>query len=107
MALNCEVCERDLPNYSANIMVGEWEYPNPVTNVFIICKTCTRNLDRLAGVGKLFHNMWELYWLRDNFSEFHQQVLREEAEGSRVWGRAAKDKLNEIGKTLGSTLPPL
>ena len=106
MTVKCEVCERELEDYSANIMVSELEYPNPITDIHVFCKQCTRNLDKIS-VGKLFHNMWELYWLRDNFAEHHQQVIDEEKEGSRVWGKNAKDKINAIGQSLGSTLPPL
>lgn len=105
MAIKCEVCERELENYSANIMVGEWEYPN-ASDVHVICKQCTRNLDSI-GIGKVFHNMWELGWLKEDFEEFHTQVIRESADGSRKWGQKAKDKITAIGKELGSNLQPL
>ncbi|MBC1800793.1 hypothetical protein [Listeria booriae] len=109
MSLVCEICEKEIENYSANIMIRNSEYPN-ASNIFLVCKPCTSFLDSQGtqkGTERDFHNIWELQWLKEDFSEFHEQIQKESKEGSRIWGQEAKDKMTAIGRALGSRLPPL
>lgn len=58
----CSVC--DQPISDGNVMVGAHEFftNNRVGFLKVVCKPCTRRVDREPGAEPL-HNLWELQWI--------------------------------------------
>jgi hypothetical protein len=93
----CDECGKELENWSGNIMVDGNEYPDNIKEIFVWCKGCTNKLDA-KGVGRKFHNIWELSWLKKSYFDIEREIFEElKSERSR-WQMPALIKINNLGR---------
>ena len=72
----CEECEKELKDWSGNIMVPESEYPDNIPYFHVWCKECTGKLDK-QGRGKTFHNIWELGWIKRDYLKMVEELFED------------------------------
>ncbi|MFK4167728.1 hypothetical protein ACI2LM_15925 [Paenibacillus lautus] len=100
----CEHCERALENWSGNIMVDTRDYPDKIDTFHVWCKECTTDLDK-RGVGRRFHNIWELSWFKKTYFDLEREVLEELKEENPRWGIEALMKFNDLGRMVYGVKP--
>lgn len=99
----CSECERELTDWHGNVMVDDNSFMKyRIDHIFVLCKECTLHLDR-TGVGREFHNLWELNWLRTQFFYYIGRAIHDTMSESPVLPKWSKAALNEVCK-LGEFL---
>ncbi|AYO30244.1 hypothetical protein D2962_06085 [Biomaibacter acetigenes] len=77
----CEECGKILDDWQGNVMVDKKYYPDKIKELVIICKECTKRLDEEKEGRKLWHNIWELRWVKDNYFHLQENVFKEKIIG--------------------------
>lgn len=100
-APTCEHCGKVLSDWNGNLMVDGSTY---LVKEFIIwCKECTRELDR-EGIGKRYHNIWELSWIKNGYFQYLRKALdqygEEEREVGYTFTKKALKQLVDLGEIL-------
>lgn len=89
--VKCDVCGKTLDSWIGNIMVPHSELDGDVIyDLQIWCKPCTKELDS-KGVGRRYHNLWELSWLKDGGEE-----LLNASSYAKKFTYQAKEKIEKI-----------
>jgi hypothetical protein len=87
--LRCWHCGKDVVDAHANLMVNRQQFEsNSVNGVQVICKECTQLLDEKENGRERFHNIWELYAVRDRPLLYLGEVLQSLRESEWSWEAA-------------------
>ena len=83
MSPTCVVCEKELPDWQASIMVNNHAYNHEhiIDRLEVICKPCTRAMRGTSDFTK-YHNIWELSWVKDRFVHLLGTVLFDQSSKS-------------------------
>lgn len=98
--LLCSVCQLDVTDKHANIMVNQKDFDNrKITGLKVMCKRCTKETDPISGRNNKYHHIWELYSVREHpwgyFGEIVGEVLRQR-ESDLKWDKASIDSFVDI-----------
>jgi hypothetical protein len=70
---------------------------NSIDALEIICKECTRKLDR-EGEGRSKHAIWELHWVKSNLLHLLAVVLNDLSKGDHwKWSEQAVNDFWKLG----------
>lgn len=100
----CGRCHKVLDNWVGNIMVDNSLYPERISQLQVICKGCTRQLDA-SGFRKQYHNIWELSWIREAPLLRLAEILQEITQQPEAVSRWEADAIKEVGFLVALTLP--
>ena len=83
MSPTCVVCEKELPDWQASIMVNNqaFTFEQTIDRLEVICKPCSRAMT-MEGTPRKYHNIWELSWVKDRFVHLLGTVLFDQSSKS-------------------------
>ncbi|KIL46170.1 hypothetical protein [Jeotgalibacillus campisalis] len=100
--VKCDECEKDIENWSANIMVDSSNFHERIEDFQVVCKPCTRDLDS-TNRGSQLHNLWELSWLKNDYLDMEREIFEEMSIGRKRFSHEALLKINNIGRKINET----
>ena len=86
----CEICNKELKDWSGNVMIPKKTDDETIEDLQIWCKECTVKEDK-QGIGHLYHNLWELSWVKED----GESILNETGY-SEQFSKHVKEKLLSI-----------
>src|ERR1043165_7719350 len=97
----CDVCGKELQNWSGNIMIPTKDFigqrPQRIEAVKVMCKACTVQLDK-SGIGQAWHNLWELAWMKDHTLRYLGQIIANliSKEPRIIWSDKAIERIYQL-----------